>query len=157
MYSLNIIKSPGWVQVKTGLMMDWDLESTPLEIKTNSLLGSGDKISLHFKSSVGDPSGLEVRFSSPPKLWISFCSIDAGNFPTSLPTAIDKVWRITLNKNTGIRLQIHCNEVEVLDLLLSEYVCPDSKWREYWGGDIVIVEFTVTDTASDLYRPKPGD
>ena len=36
-------------------------------------------------------------------------------------------------------------------------VCPDTKWREYWGGDIVIVEFTVTDTASDLYRPKPGD
>ena len=136
--------------------MDWDLESTALEIKTDSVLGSNDEVSLHFRSSLEDSSGLVIHFSSTPNLWISFCSTQRMNFATTLPSAKDKVWRITLNKETGIRLQIHCNEVEVFDLIMSDSSCGDSRWSKNWGGDIVIVQFTVGDTASDFYRPKPG-
>ena len=142
-----------------GLLMEWDLESTPLEIKTDSVLGSNDIISLHFRSSDEKYSGLVIHFSSTPDLWISFCSTEKMNFATALPSAKDKVWRITLIKETGIRLQIHCNEVEVFDLIMSNSSCGDSKWSKNWGGDIVIVQFPggdSGDTASDFYRPKPG-
>ena len=136
--------------------MNWDLKNSPLEIKTNSVLGSGDDIDLHFSSSVGYPSGLVISFDSQPRLWISFCSSKAmGYFQKPLPSDKDRVWRITLNKETGIRLQIHCNEVEVLDFIMSDSTCKDSSWRKNWGGDIVIVQFTDTDTASDCYRPQP--
>ena len=57
-----------WTAVETNVNIPWDLEGTPLQIKTDSTLGSNDKIVLAMNkkdsSWIGD---MFVSFSSPMK------------------------------------------------------------------------------------------
>ena len=84
-----------------------------------------------------------------------------NDIPTSLPAADDKVWRITKTVTSGIRLQIHCNDVEVLNILMSDTTCGYSSWGVHWNRDrdVEKIFFIDADTASDYYnRPdrSPG-
>ena len=147
---------PGWKAIQYTLI-NCDMEHSPLEIMTDSREESGDTIKVLLytapkgKSALG---GIELKFTSTVQYRISYCSRSYSNFPTTLPPAENKMWRITLSKNTGIRLQIHCNKVKVLDLLLSEDTCLDSKWRN-WHSYVSWIRFTRGDTASDFYRCRP--
>ena len=96
---------------------------------------------------------VRIRFSSTPQYYIWPC-IDWTNFPVSLPTEVEKVWRITLNRNSGIRLLIHCNNVEVLNILMSSSTCSDSDWSYNWSRTVGKVWFysPSSNTASDYYR-----
>ena len=130
-----------------------DLERTPLEIKTNSELGSGDKVEVSFYNSQGDKAGrVTIYFFSKPQFWLSWCNART-DFSSTLPTAVDKVWRISLTKTLDIRLQIHCNNVQVLNFLLQNETCFYTDWREYWSRDVEKIAFYTRDTASDFYRP----
>ena len=81
------------------------------------------------------------------------CSIVSWtNFPTSLPTETDKVWTITLSKTSDIRLIIHCNNKEVLNVVLSDTICGESDWIDWWSKDMEKIYFDFLDTASDYYR-----
>ncbi|KAL5263941.1 hypothetical protein ACHWQZ_G005133 [Mnemiopsis leidyi] len=141
-------KSSDWTAVKPAV----DLETTPLEIKTNSTLESGDRVYVLFFNSQGEYAGVVyIYFISTPKYWLYWCS-SYTNFPSNLPAAVDKVWRISLNKTSGIRLQIHCNDVEVANFLLSDDTCSNSDWREYWSRDVEKIAFSEYDTASVYYR-----
>ena len=92
-----------------------------------------------------------IRFSSPPQYYIYPCATWT-NFPVSLPTDEERVWRITLNRNSGIRLLIHCNNVEVLNILMSS-TCSSSYWSTRWSRTVGTISFHPTyDTASDYYR-----
>ena len=124
-----------------------DLETIPLEIKTDSTIGSGDKVFVRFYTSGGETlEYVEIRFFSTPQHYISNCR-SYTNFPVSLPTEVEKVWRITLNRNSGIRFLIHCNNVEVLNFVMS-YTC-----NSYWSRTVGKVSFNpYYDTASDYYR-----
>ena len=51
-----------------------------------------------------------------------------------------------------MRLQINCNEVDVLNIVLSDMVCSKSDWSTYWNRDIKKMRFLTSDTASDYYR-----
>ena len=147
---------PGWRAIQYT-PINCDMEHSPLEIMTDSREESGETIKvLLYTAPKGKPAvgGLELNFTSTVQYRISYCTRSYRNFPTTLPSAKDKMWRITLNKNTGIRLQIHCNEEELLDLLLAEDVCPDSRWSD-WYKHVSWVRFTRGDTASDFYRCRP--
>ena len=112
---------------------------------------------LFYNSQGEDAGGVVISFFSYPQYWIESCSSDYTNFPSNLPAAVDKVWRISLNKTSGIGLQIHCNDVEVLNTLLSDDTCSYSNWRKYWSRDVEKIAFPEWDTASDYYRRfKPG-
>ena len=131
-----------------------DLETTTLEIKTDSTIGSGDEVYVRFYTSGRDLVGrVEIHFSSTPQYYIYYCG-SYTNFPVSLPTEVEKVWRITLNRNSGIRLLIHCNNVEVLNILISDSTCGDSSyWSTYWSRTVGEIWFhNKEDTASDYYR-----
>ena len=113
---------------------------------------------VNFYTSGGDNVGpVQIRFYSTPQYYIWPCT-DWINFPVSLPTDVEKVWRITLNRNSGIRLLIHCNNVEVLNILMSSSTCSDSRWSTYWSKTVGKIRFHPTsDTASDFYRAgQPG-
>ena len=89
---------------------------------------------------------VQIRFYSTPQYYIWPCT-DWINFPVSLPTDVEKVWRITLNRNSGIRLLIHCNNVEVLNFLMSD-TC-----NSYWSRTVGKFRFHPNyDTASDYYK-----
>ncbi|KAL5263940.1 hypothetical protein ACHWQZ_G005132 [Mnemiopsis leidyi] len=142
-----------WTAVRPAV----DLETTLLEIKTNSTLESGDRVDVWFYNSQGeDAGGVRIYFSSTSQYYLYRCSLWT-NFTSNLPAAVEKVWRISLNKTSGIRLQIHCNDVEVVNTLLSDDTCGDSYWREYWSRDVEKIAFSRDDTASVYYRRfKPG-
>ena len=153
------------MQRSESAWIDFDLEKYPLEIKTNSELselGSEDFHLIHvsFKDSNGREAGeVTISFESTPQYYLHYCSTSLINLPTTLPTATDKLWTITLTRTSGIRLQIHCNNVEMVDILISESTCRTSRynWRTYWTRDVAKMKFSSSDKASDYYRAKQGN
>ena len=132
--------------------IDYDLENTPLEIKTDSDIGAEDLVKIWFKSDHQYAAGFNIKFSSPPSYLIKECTQSWDTFPTNLPTVIDKVWRITLARTSGVNLVIHCNDVEVLNVEISGTTCTDPDWSDVWSGHIDKIRFKSEDTASDFYR-----
>jgi len=133
------------------VLIEWDLASTPLEIKTNSLL-SGDSVDVYFLSAGGESAGrVQLYFNSPLQYWLGWCTESWTNLPVTPPSANDKVWRFTLTKTASVRLVIHCNEEEVLNKLFSEATCWNSAWSMYWNRDMTKIKF-FSDSASDYYR-----
>ena len=51
---------------------------------------------------------------------------------------------------------IHCNEVEVVNTLMSNSTCDDSRWSTYWDLKRKVTEICLltSDTASDYYQPQ---
>jgi hypothetical protein len=135
------------------VLIDYDVENTPLEIKTNSEVGSNEKMDVYFRSAQGIIAfQIVIFFKSTVQYWIGYCSTSAKKFPTTLPSAKEKVFRITLNRKSGIRLKIECNEEEMVNVLISGTTCTDSRWSKYWSRDVEKIQFFSDDTASDGYR-----
>ena len=109
---------------------------------------------VEFYTTQGEYAGaVGIYFTSTPQYWLDYCSSFDTNFPSNLPSEVDKIWRISLDRTAGIRLKIHCNGVEVLNILMSDNTCDDSVWRKYWSRDVENIYFYNTgDTASDYYR-----
>ena len=122
-------------------------------------MGSYENVYLYFKDAQDDwAGGVQIYFSSPPRYYLVYCS-PYINFPTTLPSATEKIWRITLDKSEGIRVKIHCNGVEVANVLLSDQVCTNygSRYYNYWSRDVTQLYFSSGDRASDYYRPYSGN
>ena len=146
----------GWLPVQRGVKIEWDLQSTPLEIRTNSVLGSYEMARVFFYSAGGWPAGrVSLQFTVDLQYFPGGCSNSWIYLPVTPPSATEKVWRITLTKTAGVRVVIHCNEVEVLNKLLSS--CTHSERRSIWNQDVASIEFYYSERASDYYRPQPGD
>ena len=93
-------------------------------------------------------------FTSTMKYKIWFCSIDT-DFPHDLPSETDKIWMISLARTTSIRLVIHCKNVEVLNVVLSDTTCTNEdidSWSSRWSSEIVNIKFTDKSKASDYYK-----
>ena len=101
--------------------------------------------------------GIYIYFNSRMHYDIGWCSSTYVNFPTTLPSSPNKIWRITLKRtSTYPRLLIHCNGVEVLNVLISDSVCRNSNWEYDWGRKVGKIQFQSGYTASDYYRPYTG-
>ena len=140
------------------MKINFDLESSPLEIKTDSVLGSEEKVRVKFLSAQGDVAGgIALQFSSVMKYWFLRCSTMLTEFDPGLPTEKIKVWRISLSRFLGERhVVVHLNGVKVLRFVPSDSNCPkDYVWSLDWSRDVKGIEFRPTDTASDLYRTAP--
>ena len=142
-------------------MINFDLESTPLEIKTDSVAGSSEKVEINFFNQQDDyAGGVKISFTSPPTYYLKDCSVYPDNTFHNTPTTdVNKLWRITVTKTSDTRnfvIQLHCNDAEVLNVLLSDTVCAMG-WSTYWNRDVTKINFSVYDTASDFYKTyTPG-
>ncbi|KAL5251901.1 hypothetical protein ACHWQZ_G014885 [Mnemiopsis leidyi] len=146
-----------WKAVQRGIYIPLDLENTPLEIKTDSALGSGDRVWVNFFTSQRElTGGVGIFFTSTPQYHLSRSSSSRTNFTTNLPVEVEKIWRITVDKTAGIGVKIHCNGVEVVNVLLS-----DTSGEGYWSKDwsywrdrnVEQMYFSsVFDKASDYHR-----
>ena len=157
----------GWLAVKSDVLIAFDLENTPLEIKTDSALGSDEQVYISFFIDPGlEPGdrigGIQLYFTTSPQYKIGRCS-KISDFPTTLPSGTTKIWRITLARTSSeIRITIHCNDEEVLNVVLSDTVCnhpdyEDGKWRMYWEK-YVIKKIRFQHSAADYYRAyTPGN
>ena len=165
--NINVITTSGWIAVQRDVLIDFNPEQYSLNIMTDSTLGSNDKVAVQLYTSQGDyVGGLTLYFTSTPQYWIgacsmadtdSFCNTCYTNFPTNLPSANDKVWRVTLTRTSGIRLMVHCNEVEVLNILMSDSTCGYSYWSTKWSREVAKIKFYYHDTASDYYQTQQGN
>ena len=132
------------------------MATTQLEIKTDSEIGSGDTVMVFFYTS--DNTGrVYLYFTSTPQYYIKYCN-SKTDFPADLPADVNKIWRIGITRTSGIRLQIHCNDVEVLNILISDTTCSNKNWSwiKYWTRVKKKIYFTSEDTASDYYRAYQG-
>ena len=99
--------------------------------------------------------GFEYFFESPQQYRLLYCNSISTNFPTALPSETDKVWTITLTRSSGSpRIVIHCNNEEVLDVVLSDATCDESSWSNQWSKDVGRIVFVNHFFASNhSYRP----
>ena len=108
---------------------------------------------IFYDTSRVELGGVRIRFTSTPQYWLNRCSVSYTEFPVTLPSTTYKVWRITLTRSSGVRVIIHCNNKEVLNVLLSDTSCGNSEWSEKWNIETAHIEFSsYNDTASDYYR-----
>ena len=143
----------GWIAVQREVKINYDLENSPLQIRTDSEVGSNEEVRVKFYNAQGyNAGGLSLFFSSPPQYLLSRCSTYHTNFPTYLPPETDKVWTLTFTRTSDIpRLVIHCNDNEVLDVTMSNTTCSYSDWRTVWSRDVEKIMFFY-DTSSEYYR-----
>ena len=148
------LKHVDWTTVELDEFIQYDLETTPLFIKTDSLVGSNEKVRVFLYTDqevyIG---GFNLYFRSRIEYFIHHC-VNSTNFPADLPSADERVWKITLTRNSDsvIRLVIHCNGVEVLNMLISQETCVKfSSWNTNWIGNVKKISFHKDDTASDFY------
>ena len=134
------------------MYINYDLENFPLQIRTNSVVGSNDKVSVSFRGS-GLAGGVFLSFSSSPQYQLLKCNSQT-NLPTHLPAEKEKVWTINLARSLDeIRVVIHCNDKQVVNVVLSDTTCDESGFRTYWSKDVQKIFFSSSyDTASDFYR-----
>ena len=139
----------GWKAVERDVLIPHNLQTTPLQIKTDSTAGSWETVWVYLYTAGGYWLGyVELLFSSPPKYWLGYCSMSYTDLPSTLPSEVNKVWVIT--KLPGPRLTVQCNDVTVLDLTMSD-TCDKSGWRTYWTRKVEQIMFISTDSASEEY------
>ncbi|KAL5266462.1 hypothetical protein ACHWQZ_G003752 [Mnemiopsis leidyi] len=141
-----------WLAVEIEKEIDFDIEITPLEIRTDSPLGSGEKLAVIYINQQGDQAGgLNLTFNSKLEVSVSKCNqnVTLQDEPlTDMPGTLEKWWRLTVSSEgaTETRLQLHCNEMEVMRVVLSDVKCTG------YEGEAGKIVFLGSDTASDFYR-----
>ena len=139
------------------MLINFDLENLPLQIRTDSVVGSNESVTVLFHNAQGSniAGGLTFFFLSNTLLyWLGWCSISHMNYPTALLSGADKIWMISLSRTLNVpRLVLHCNNKEVFNVVLSDTTCgSDGSWTTTWSRHVGKIEFAF-DTASDYYRP----
>ena len=145
--------------IKDNTKIEFDLEGTPLQIKT--IQGGVDVGVWFFDESDGSAGRIFLKdltsspsSHSPPTYEIYDCT-SKRDFADEvvLPIDRDNVWTIT--KHPGPRITVQCNEVTVVDVTMSEQACDKTYWTTSWSKDVSKIKFSSSDKASEFYRPKP--
>ena len=137
------------------MIINFDLENNPLLIKSDSIIGGGQRVKIKFLTAQHElAGGLTIRLVSTPVYWIWECSDDFTTFPKNFPSETDKILKIEkLSGSDYIRFVLLCNDVELLNVLLSDLKCKgDSNWRTYWNREIAKLQYNDADKASDFYQ-----
>ncbi|KAL5253916.1 hypothetical protein ACHWQZ_G013619 [Mnemiopsis leidyi] len=134
-----------------GQEINFDIRSTPLQIHTDSEIGSGDLIWAQFVDADGNGRGISVYFNPSPRYEIGYC---VENIEISLEKlGIDKnrIWTIEM-ENT--RIKLYCNGMQIFDY--DPQQSSDEKCRQQWSLESSSLKFGQNteemDTASDFYR-----
>ena len=140
------------------MKIDFDLENYPLQIKTDSEVGSDDEIRVMFYDSQEDLiGGIFLYFTSPAQYYISHCSSSHVDIP-NLPSETEKVWTITFTRTSDVvTLMVHCNEVEVFNVVISDTICKSGYATTHWSRKPAskisfLSDGSKIDTASDYFR-----
>ena len=126
-----------------------DVKATPLQIKTDSTLGSGDLVFVRFFNKGASPAGgVKLHFTSPMQYELEWCT-EERLLLENVPAQQDKVWTIarTLDKS----VKIECNGVVVAEFGIAS--CTHSE-KYVYDREMEKMTFDGSDTATDFYRPK---
>ena len=140
-----------WIPVTRSDPFIHDLENQPFWIRTDSEPGDGNQVVTQFFVPGGvESGGIRITFNDPMEVRVSWCETELVTDP---PGTREKVWKITLDRTQGIRITVHCNGVEVLNVVVSVTGCDgDDGWQGIWPSKTVAsINFHYTDDASDYY------
>ena len=144
------------MDVSRGKPLDYDFESYPIQLKTNSTTGSQKKLSFSMLTSDGQEiGGSDFAIQFGPSFvwyWKHCCNAIFLQFDGTIPAEVEKIWQFT---KTATALQVKCNDVIVLDLVFTERgsgtSCVDStSGRE--ATKLQIQTGTGGDTATDQLK-----
>ena len=140
------------------MKINFDLENYPLQIKTDSEVGSDEELRVMFYDSQEDLiGGIFLYFESTPQYYISYCSSSHVDIP-NLPSETEKVWTITFTRTSDVvTLVLHCNEVEVFKVVISNSICKSDYAATHWSRKpaskiLFHSDASNIDTASDYFR-----
>ena len=147
---LNKHSLAGFTAVGTrDVYIEYDAEAAPLQILTDSAVGSEDRLWVKFYVVEGTGiGGVDIKFTDPPQYAIGYCT---GWTTFTMPEGEgDKIWTIT---KTNISISLSCNYEEIIYLLLSNSTHDECECR--WSQNATKILFNSLDTASQMYRPQP--
>ena len=157
MWIILVNQDQEWTSVIHKELIDFDLGTQVLEIKTVSEAGSNKRLNVVFyqKSAtqlVPFPSYLQIRFSDEITYKVGPCMSKIEPFP-SLPEEKDAIWGIQITEAENVK--VFCNGKEVLSYDIP-YSCSERFsnlrkivfWRPGDGSD---------DTASVKFRAVKGE
>ena len=133
------------------MFIPWYTPTQGITVSTDSEVGSNEMVGVWFYDKDGNyAGGVYIYFYSQIKYKLRGCS-SSVSFST-LPTERQKTWIIRYDY-TKQRVVINCNEVEVVNVLLSDGVCDDypTTWRNYREKPTTQIQFYSTDAASYSY------
>ncbi|KAL5248875.1 hypothetical protein ACHWQZ_G017909 [Mnemiopsis leidyi] len=133
-----------WTAVTRNVDINHDLEITPFQIITNTLLRKTDKVRIYVQH-IGT---IQISFQHR-RFYILSCG--DYEFPSDLPAERDKIWTFSRTKEV---LTILCNGVEALNLIYSDW--SDSSCSDVWTKEASALRFNNDDLASDYYRNPSG-
>ena len=141
--------------VVRGAKIPWNPDTQTITVTTNSAVGSNEFVYMAFYHNDGHyTGGVSIYFSTPIQYSILWCT-PYSNFPDTVPAEAQKIWTITYNTK-GRSVIIHCNGIQVANVLLSDSVCgykgSSWKWEDYWEMETTLIQmYDDYDTASDKY------
>ena len=132
-------------------MIPWNPDTQSIKVVTNSTAGSEEQVYVYFYDYDGNYAGtVYIYFDTQIQYTLAGCT-SYNIFPVTLPAAPQKTWTITYN-TAELRVVLHCNGVQVLNVLISDSVCTgNSDWRDWWEKEPKQIQFYSGDTASDNY------
>ena len=86
-----------------------------------------------------------------------------SRFGIDVPRGDEKVWRVEFGRFPENRLSLYCNDLKLVEFLMSDSNCRSDKWKVKWGAlEVKRVRFDEKlDTASKYFRlkmqPQPGN
>ena len=144
--------------------MEHNLKTSSIEIWTDKEVGKTGELSLQFNTEEqlnGElAGGIGINFATK-QYELKGCSIwkdiPGASLILTKPRII--VWRITLTYDSNTNVQIHYNDVIVVDVELDDTLCTEDDWKKKWVDRYpAAMLFSTTDTASNGYRPySTGD
>ena len=120
-------------------------DSVSVKFKTIQTVSSDEEyVELLYSDEEGDPKGtLRINFGLPKiSTELVKCQDSPVEISANLPDEVEKVW--TVVRTTDYRILVHCNEVEVMNFLLSDETCPSEydwfgtmkRWDSAWQGEV---------------------
>ena len=151
-------KSADWkkIDLRPSNTATYEKEAPQLQLKTNTDQGTTERLTIQFTSYRGwqyPAGGITVEFE-PPRYQLIKCTSSYSDFPTDLPSVTEKVWTIFQSRTADVpQIWVFCNDVEMLNIMLSEDTCSVDDWTKEWKRDASkTIISSDSDTASDYIR-----
>ena len=58
---------------------------------------------------------------------------------------------VVILKTPDITILVHCNDVKLADVVLSDTICGSDTWNDKWSREMTGIKFKSADSASDFY------
>ena len=132
--------------------INFDYKSTPLQIRSNSKIGSSDLIWTQFVDSSGNGRGISITLGYTPSYEIGYCTDETVIPKELLGTDDNRVWTL---KEENSKLELTCNGVQIFEF---DFAGPGVResCKNKWSLGATILKFASyssgTDNASDFYR-----